>query len=284
MGSTVANATSTRVLPQSRWWRMLVAVQSILVCGPALSPAWSDTAVPAEYRFRTPQSTAAHWVDAVNKQDWREEYECYAGAQQAAFTYHLMLSTRELGDDPDLAIKLGPILARHRFPHDVLDEFPSHRLDLSALTDPKEIEAAIQGQLEKRRTQLLRWEREVQSLNVNWPGLVEDLQPLLTESYRRHQHGVHPSATGIAHHLGFHQFDPASTIEENGNRADGSVVAIVRDPDWIAEPGVIDPKPWRLNVIPRFFGQGKSHIKRAPKKIELVKQADGWKLEAAPFR
>lgn len=263
---------------------MLLAVHSVLMCGPDLSPAWSDTAVPAGHRFRTPQSTADHWIDAVNKQDWREEYECYAGAQQAAFTYHLMLSTRELGEDRDLAIQLEPILSRHRFPHAVLEEFPSHRLDLSALTDPKEIEAAIQGQHERRRTQLLRWEREVQPLNVNWPGLVEDLQPLFTESYRRHQHGVHPSATGIAHHLGFHQFDPPSTIEEDGNRAEGAVVALVRDPDGVADPGVIDPKPWRRNGIPRLFGRGKRHIKRAPQKIELVKQADGWKIEAAPFR
>lgn len=276
--------TLTKQMLSTRWWPGFIAVQAILAFGPTLSLAWSDTVVPAENRFRTPQSTADRWVDAVNKQDWREEYECYSGAQQAAFTYHLMLSTRELGDAPDLAIKLGPILARHRFPGHVLDEFPSHRLDLSALTDPKEIELAIQSQSEKRRTQLLRWEREIQPLNIDWPGLIEDLQPLLTESYRRHPHGVHPSATGIAHYLGFHQFDPVSSIEEAGNRAKGAVVAIVRDPDWVSEPDAIDPKPWRRNGLSRFFGQDKRHIKRAPKIIELVQQADGWKIEAAPFR
>ena len=78
-----------------------------------------------------------------------------------------MVSTRELSDSQDLTIELSRTLQSYRFASKLLDEFPSTRMDLSSLHDPKSKQSAIKEQNEKRQEQLIRWEREIQPLDTD---------------------------------------------------------------------------------------------------------------------
>lgn len=241
-------------------------------------------------RFATPESTTAHWVMAVNQQDWREEYVCYAGAQQSKFTYQVMVSTRELSDSQDLSIELNRILQRYRFPANLVDDFQLTRLDVSHLNDPKLKDAAYEIQNEKRQESLKRWEHEVQPLNIDWASMIGELQPLFIRSYERHKHGIHPSSTGIAHHLHFHRFKRPSSLKVAGNRAEGSIIAIICDPDVVINDAFV-PEPRGLGMISNWFDRGVELLpfvdrraKRTAEKIGLVEGLDGWKIDLVPFR
>jgi hypothetical protein len=262
-----------------------------LCCAQQPDSASAQTSTRADKRFETPQATADYWVRAVKKHNWREEYACYAGAQQAKFTLQVMISTRELNDSHDLAIELERILQKFSFPSNMLDDFPSLRVDLSNLSDPCEIQSGIDDRNEKRQLQLIRWQREVQPLNIDWGRMIGELQPLFTESYKRHLHDLHPSNTGIAHHLGFHLFDRASIVIVDGNLAHGSIVAIVRDPNVLVDSDVGGPEPKGLTTSSTFWDRcfqftliRPRRVKRPPEEIRLVRQADGWKIDSVPFR
>lgn len=287
-----------KAVPRSLPMRfLLIAVAPLFVLllvgnhtGLSLKPdtAASQTSTLADNRFHTPQATAAHWMQSVNKQDWRQEYDCYTGMQQAKFTYQVMLSTRELSDSQDLSISLRQILQRFRFPLSLLDEFPSQRLDLS---DPNEKQAAIDGQAEKRRVQLARWKREVQPLQIDWARMMAELQPLLMESHQRHLRDMHPSTTGIAHHLAYHFFERTSNLKAYGNRAQGTIVGIVRDPDVMSGEGARLRESGGLETIRAFMDRTcqnlsilERRVKRAPESIFLVREAEGWKIDSVPFR
>ena len=252
------------------------------------SPRFSTT---ADSRFDTPQSTTAHWVKAVNKHDWREEYNCYTGMQQAKFTYQLMVSTRELSDSPDLAIELSRIFQRYSFASKLLDDFPSTRLDLSNLHDPNSMQSVIEEQVKKRQEQLVRWKREIQPLDIDWAGMIGDLQPLLIRSYQRHRHDVHPSSTGIARHLYYHRFHGPLNLEIVGDRANGSVIPIVFGPDVVFDEARDTREANGLKKISVWFDRSmqkldfvERRVKRSPEKIGLVREVEGWKIDLVPFR
>lgn len=242
-------------------------------------------------RFASPQATAGRFVTAVNNQNWRDEYECYSAAQQSRFTYFVLLSTRELNESQDLLPELQSILQGHSFPLELLDRFPSQRLDLSNIVDQDEIQLAIQDQQEKTRKQQELWAREVQPMNINWAKLIEQLQPLLVENYRRHSKDSLVVQTGIAHHLGFHRFDRVSKIVLSGNRAEGSVVAIISDPKIEMEESVRGSANQGTARFATLVDRGLKNVgirdkrvKRKPEKIAFVLEADDWKIDSVPFR
>ena len=242
-------------------------------------------------QFLTPQSTTAHWVKAVNKPDWREEYNCYTGMQQAKFTYQLMVSTRELSDSPDLAIELSRIFQKYSFASKLLDDFPSTRLDLSNLHDPISKQSSIEEQDQKRQEQLIRWEREIQPLDIDWAGMIGDLQSLLIRSYQRHRHDIHPSSTGIARHLYSHRFHGPLNLEIVGDRANGSVIPIVFDPDRLVDEAKDIREANGLKKVSIWFDRSKQklaflerRVKRSPEKICLVRETEGWKIDLVAFR
>ena len=245
----------------------------------------------ADVRFATPDSTTAFWTEAVNNQNWREEYDCYTGAQQAKFTYQVMVSTRELSDSQDLSIELGKVLRKHRFPPGLLDEFPSTRMDLSHLSDQEQIQSAIARQNEKRQKQLDRWEREVQPLDIDWAGMIGDLQPLFFLSYQRHKDGVHPSSNGIARHLSYHRFNDPSNLEIEGIHANGSVIAFARNEDAVVDEdkdeGDLNRSRKLFSWLDRRFQKvlfTERRVTRPAEKVSLVREAEGWKIEVVPFR
>ena len=253
--------------------------------------ASSRSSTNADIRFYTPQATVTHWVQSVNKRNWREEYNCYTGTQQANFTYKVMVSTRELSDSQDLTIELSRTLQSYSFASKLLDEFPSTRMDLSNLHDPKSKQSAIEEQNEKRQEQLIRWEREIQPLDIDWAGMIEDLQPLMIQNYQRHELDIHPSQTGIAHHLHYHRFDPPSSIKVVGNRAEGTIIAVVCDPDIMVDKDADEREPKGLKAISSWLDRGiqklpfrERRVKRSPEKLSLVREVEGWKIDSVPYR
>jgi len=245
----------------------------------------------ADNRFDTPQFTIAHWVKAVNQHDWREEDNCYTGMQRAKFTYQLMVSTRELSDSQDLTIELSRTFQRYSFVSTLLDEFPSTRLDLSDLHDPISKQSAIEEQDKKRQEQLIRWERNIQPLDIDWAGIIGELQPLLIRSYQRHRHDVHPSSTGITFHLYYHRFHGPLNLEIDGDRATGAVIPIVCDPDMVVDEDSDTRKANGLENVSSWFNQSikklpfvERRVKRSPQKISLVREMEGWKIDSVPFR
>ncbi len=245
----------------------------------------------ADNRFDTPQSTTAHWVKAVNEHDWREEYNCYTGTQQAKFTYQVVLSTRELSDSHDLNIELTQTFRRYSFAASLLDGFPSTRLVLMNVLDQKLEQSLIEEQHKKRQEQLIRWEREIQPLNIDWAGMIGDLQPLLIRSYRHHRDDGHASSTGIVRHLYYHHFDGPSSLEIVGNRANGSVIAIGCGPDIVVDEDTDTGEPNGLKIVSAGLGRQiqklpffERRVKRSPEKIGLVRESEGWKIDLVPFR
>lgn len=249
------------------------------------------TSTTADHRFETPQSTTAHWVKAVNKHDWREEYVCYTGMQQAKFTYQLMVSTRELSDSEDLAAELSRILQRHRFASTLFDSFPSTRLDLSDLDDPILQQSAVEEQDRKRQEQIARWEREIQPLDMDWAGMIADLQPLFVRSYQRHRNDLHPSSGGFAYHLCYHSFQGPSNFEIVGDHASGFVTPIVSDPAIVVDEAEVPREANGLGKVTAWFERGVQKLpvaqrraRRSPAKIGLLREMDGWKIHSVPFR
>lgn len=249
------------------------------------------TALMAGRELGSAQATISRWKKGVNSQDWREEYECYSGVQQAKFSYQIMICTRELRDAQDLSEKLKLILHRFRFSEALLDEYPSMRLDLSHRSDPEEIQAVINDQKLVAQGQMERWEREVQVLDIDWAGMVEELQPLFTESCRRHSNDLHPSNTGIAHHLGYHRIDSASIVTVDANRASGTVVASLRDASTLIDDQTAADQPLGIKsalslsrpITLRMFFQ-KRHVKRPPREITLTSEHGKWTIDSAPYR
>lgn len=255
------------------------------ISGSVVSPS---TALNSR-RFATPQDTADRLVEAVNEGNWRDEYECYTGAQQARFTYFVMVGTREVSDSPDLSAKVESVLKKFQVPSNLLERFPSGSLDLSSISDPQEAQLRLQEQQERREARLELWEREVQPLSIDWAGLIEELQPLLIENYQRHLNSGHQSQTGMVHYFDYHLFEKVSDLKVNGTRAEGAIVAIVRDPEvsqWDDFPN--DPKEMtiseRLQDIYQTVTLADRRMRRSPDRIEFVKEGDAWKVTSVPSR
>jgi hypothetical protein len=252
-------------------------------------------------RFATPQDAADRLVRAINGRRWRDEYECYTGVQQARFTYLVIVHARELRDSQDLFLKFEQVLQNFQLPLDLLDRFPDQRLepseildlndisDLSHISDPAVIEIIIQGQ-DDSQTKLERWQQEVQPLSIDWAQLIDELQPLFIENYRRHSRHSYLTEHGIVHYLDYHLFERASNIEVNGTRAEGSIVAIVRDPD-VVQFG--DDRQWEgsgattwdsLCYMLEGVACKDRRLRRAPERMEFIKEGDTWKVASVPFR
>lgn len=121
--------------------------------------------------------------------------------------------------------------------------------------------------------------------------MIAELQPLFMESYQRHLYDMHPSTYGIARHLEYHFFERASNIKAYGNRAQGTIVAIVRNPDVLSGEGAQLRESSGLETISAFLDRiyqklaiQERRVKRAPENIFLVREADGWKMDSVPFR
>jgi hypothetical protein len=239
----------------------------------------------------SPEDIAIQWMQSVNEQNWRREYECYTGSQQAAFTHKIVVCSRELLGAEDFASDLNQILRRFNVPNDLLDKYPSLRLDLSNMTNRDEIALAVEKQSKLRRQQLLRWESEVQTLDVDWAGLIEELQPLFVESLQRHQNDDHPSSSGLAYSLGYYTLDEVRNISVVGNLAEGSAIAIIRDPKIMPGVEMIEERTTRPvsissigDWISESLGFQKPVSRCLPEKITFKKVADGWRIDSAPFR
>lgn len=246
----------------------------------------------SEKGFESPQVTANRLIQAVNNQRWRDEYECYTGRQQARFTYHIMVSTRELSDSPNLFAKKEGVLQRFQFPKAILDRFPSLRSDLSNLSNPQLIQLAFQDHQRQLHSQQELWQREVQPLNIDWAKLIEELQPIFVENFRLHEHERHPSQNGVVSHLGFHQFGRVSHVQIDEDHAEGLLFAIVRDPDFTNEGNADEGAPFqkkkgKLNAFfesIRKLASGENHIRRPPERISFMRESADWKIESIPFR
>lgn len=270
----------------------LVLVMSSAGCqhvGPVTGRAVSPSTVLINRQFATPQDTADRLVSAVNEGRWRDEYECYAGSQQARFTYLVLACTRDVSDSPDLTAQVASVLQKFHFPANLLEHFASESLDLSAISDPHEIQLKIEEQQEKREARLELWECDVQPLSIDWAGLIEELQPLLIENYQRHLNSGHPSQTGVVHHLDYHLFETVSDIKVDGTRAEGALIALVRDPTAYQDddfPGM--PRKMMvsetLRDIYKTVTLAERRIRRDPERIEFVKEGDQWKVISVPFR
>jgi len=247
----------------------------------------------SEKGFETPQATASRLIQAVNKQRWGDEYECYTGGQQARFTYRILVSTRELNDTPDLFAKKEGVLQRFQIPNSILERFPSLRSDLSNVSDPQQIQSALQDHQRQLQSRLELWQREVQPLNIEWAKLVEELQPIFVENFRLHEHEIlHPSQNGVVSHLGFHQFGRITKVQIDGDHAEGSLFAIVRDPEFTIEENTDEGEPFQkkngqLNAFfesLRKLASRETHIRRPPMRISFVRETAGWKIDLIPFR
>lgn len=254
----------------------------------------SDSAVPPSTvlntrRFATPQDTADRLVEAVNEGNWRDEYECYTGSQQARFSYFAMVCTRDVSDSPDLSAKVAKVLQKFQFPSELLERFAGQSLDLSGISDPQVVQLRMQEQQKRREARLELWECDVQPLSIDWAGLIGELQPLLIENYQRHLNSGHQSQTGMVHHFNYHLFERVSDIKVNGTRAEGTIVAIVRNPEISQWDNFPDPPkemtiPERLKDIYLTVTLADRRLRRSPDRIEFVKEGDAWKVTSVPVR
>jgi len=298
MGSRMIEMTSKIERWATRFAFCPLAVLLVLVMSqgggcqfftPISGSAASPSMVLNSRRFATPQDTADRLVEAVNEGNWRDEYECYTGSQQARFTYFTMVSTREVSDSPDLSAKVANVLQKFQFPSDLLERFDGQSLDLSGISDPQVVQLRMQEQQERREARLELWECDVQPLSIDWAGLIGELQPLLIENYQRHLNSGHKSQTGMVHHFDYHLFERASDIKVNGTRADGTIVAIVRDPAIYQQDNF--PGPPKKSTLYETMQDiyltvtlADRRLRRSPDRIEFVKEGDAWKVTSVPFR
>jgi hypothetical protein len=269
------------------------------VCGPCCGqePSTSGAAVaavPRDARFATPQAAIHHFRQAVRQRRWRDEYDCYSDQRQARFAFFIVVCVREMRDAEDLAAKAELAFQKFGLPADVLDRFPSLQSVRFGPQDPQQIERERREFDRARERQLQAWTNEAYARNVDWGALIEELQPLYVANFGRHEGELlHPSQSGIVTHLNYHTYGPVTDLIIDGDRAEGTIVACVRDPQVIVEEqaAIDDPQggpwwlprgfPWRDRVL---SAAGHRSSRRPPQTIALVRRDDCWKIDAAPFR
>ncbi len=244
-------------------------------------------------RFETPEATIRTFRNAVKHRRWRDEYECYTGTQQAQFTYHLMVSTREISDSKDLAPKVARLFQDFQIPSGLLNRFPSMRVDLGANLDDQQIQAVLDAQASERKLRMERWQQEVQPLNIDWAGLIDELQPIFLKNYARHKNTHHPSQSGIVSHLDYHTFDAVKDLEIRHDTAKGMIVARLRDTNALVQDevasGTWNPtshgKSALANLKDRLLPVSlRAHTEREASEISFIRQPDGWKIAMVSFR
>lgn len=265
------------------------------------TPPVPVAAVVKDNRFDSPKATIRQFRKAVSQRSWRDEYECYSDQLKARFTYHAMICTREMSDSEDLAAKVGRAFQKFHIPDGLLDRFPSLRTeDLSTRSSaPSERDeqqrdleiVAIERELQRR---IEIWADEVYSLEIDWAGLIEELQPLYLENARRHKdEEAHPSQTGIVWQLDRHTFNRVRDLQTDDGRSEGLIVACVRDPRSVVEQAVTlgtetEKLSWKSRVV-----SWKEHmsadawqrgVMRPAGKISLVRRNGDWKIDQVPYR
>jgi hypothetical protein len=286
---------------------------SLLCCAqePAARPS-RVVAVVKDSRFDTPEETIRHFRTAVRHRRWRDEYECYTDRLKARFTYFAVICTREMSDSDDLAAKVDIVFQKfhipngllERFPsmatlrmvhipNGLLDRFPSTATSYTVKRDERQIELDQKAYERELQRRLEIWEREVYPLDVDWAGLIDELQPLYFQNVDRHKNEVHPSQSGLVCHLSYHTFDRVWNLKTENDRSEGTIVARVRDADAIVQQEDASEitktrtswksriPDWR-NVVSIDAWQGRSP--RAPERISLVRLNRSWKIDAVPCR
>jgi hypothetical protein len=262
--------------------------QAVAVDGAAESP------LPAvqDERFATPQATFNCFRAAVKDRVWCDEFACYSPRLKAKFTYHIVMATRELADSEALKARAENAIRQNRLPTDLLDRFPSLKMDLSHLKSESVIQATLAAQQQVLQDHLDRWASEIFPLEVDWSSLIRELQPLFEENVRRNQDSLHPSQFGIVNHLDYHVYDRVWKMTTMEDRAVGLVVVRLRDPsiELMVDENLTNRLSqslkssifyWR-NFTSLDAWQGR--VGRDPARVELIKQADGWKLDSVPGR
>lgn len=238
--------------------------------------------------YSTPQDTLRIFRRAVRESDWRQEFECYAETLQVRFSYMIVQATRELIDEPLLAKQANEALEKHDVPLKTLDSFPSLRQS-GRETEPNDFQLIL-----NRR--LAQWRRDVFPNGSNWPELIAELQPLLLENYRRHQHeSLHPCQNGIVMQLGYHLYLAESEMQVQGDSVRGFIVAEVRDTAGMEiseqdSSGVradadleLDSEQSRwLTRLVSYFEPVRVMRPKAP--VALIRIKSEWKIETIPYR
>lgn len=288
------------------WKRILLGLAASLFIGAGASLLFINqeytastplaTAVVIDRCFDTPKATLRHFRNAVSERNWRDEYNCYSDKLKARFTYLVVICAREMSDSKDLAAKLGIALQKFRLPADVLDQYPSLRSDVIVDSgfDEQQREREVKELDRKRELQLESWSKQVYSRDIDWGGLIAELQPLYFENFQRHVGDFqHPSQYGIVWHFNCHTFDPLSLPKIHADRSAGIIIACRRDdPHAIADEKVAaddEHDSPLLQLIGFAWGklwsfeawdQGEKHLET----ISLVRLNDGWKIDAVPYR
>jgi hypothetical protein len=270
---------------------------AVLTCfGQAVDDAAgiADSQLPAaqDERFASPQSTFNCFRAAVKDRVWCDEFACYSPRLQAKFTYHIVMATRELADSEDLKSRAETIIQQHGLPADVLDLFPSLKTDLSHFESEASIQLKLANQQQALQVNLDRWALDFFPLDVDWSSVICKLQPLFEENVHRNQEPLHPSQNGIVSHLDYHLYDRVWKMTITEARAVGLVVERLRDPSIEL---MVDEKStnrlsqaWKSSIFHwRNFTSldaWQGRVGREPARVELIKQADGWKLDSVPGR
>ena len=231
----------------------------------------------------SPAATLKTFSAAVKAEDWVNEFLCYSHSLRSRFSYLLIRSMDELSGEHDLMEKVQTIIAEHSIPDEAFTNYPSMRSSHAQFT-------AEQHQAELKR-RLEKWREEVYPQIKDWPKLIQQLQPLLLENYNRHSNDVtHPSQSGIVPHLRFHYYAPAFDLLLSKDKAEASIVAIVRDPTW--QPMEQAPSDLsnnqntfsdRLMLKLMKFIEG-PNIRRPKEQTFLIREENQWRIDAVPYR
>jgi len=178
-------------------------------------------------------------------------------------------------------------------PNGLLDRFPSTATSYTVKRDERQIELDQKAYERELQRRLEIWEREVYPLDIDWAGLIDELQPLYFENFERHKNKVHPSQSGLVCHLSYHTFDRVWDLKTENDRSEGTIVARIRDAAVIVQQEdaseITKTKASWKSYIPEWKDvvsidawQGRS--RRAPERISLVRLNRSWKIDAVPCR
>lgn len=233
--------------------------------------------------FSSPQKTLDTFSEAVRAEKWREEYLSYSHSLRSRFTYFLIRAVDELSSENDLMLKASQKLQEHGVPDEAFTNYTSLRAVNQSIT-PEEFQQQLQQRLD-------RWKNEIYPKVAQWPELIEDLQPLLSENNKRHKlDPTHPSQTGIIRHFNFHYYEPATDVTFSQRKAQAKIVAVVRDPDWESvENPHAKAEVEKPSFIDRFSAKisrlvSGSNIRRPPGNVQLIFEDNEWRIDSIPYR
>jgi hypothetical protein len=266
-------------------WCLTEKVGFCQVSFPSINTFVRDAKSP----FETPESTLSYWVNSVNKQNWANEFECYTGFQQAKFTYHIVISVHDLRRDETLAKEANQIFLKYGFPTSELERFRGTRLDLGHLTDSEEIRRQHEAQLLALQERIQRWRQEIQTQNIRWKEMIEELQPLLVAHHEKYRTLDPLISSGLVFHLGYHRIEKASVVDVQQQAARGTALAVLRDPRGLIAPESDNSHPIGVREMFRSFWKfdgswTESTTRRTRIEVQFVNEKGEWKIDSVPFR